>query len=89
MKNDLMLLRDVDRVNWGQSQVDEFAKIVASSGLSLRKIARTAGVTHTYVDKLCNRTCKAELKQLTKVLNALGKDVYSVFDSPVNNEVIS
>jgi DNA-binding phage protein len=74
-------LKNVDRVNWEQPQADKLALVVAQQGLSLRGIAKTAGVTHTYVDKLCSRACKAELKQLQKVLDALGVNIHEIFDS--------
>lgn len=78
----LLLSESVDRVNWRQPQVDRFAAKLTESGLSLRKVAEKAGVAHSYIDKLRSRPCKAELKELSRVLDAMDLDIYDVFEVP-------
>ncbi|MDJ0799713.1 MAG: helix-turn-helix transcriptional regulator [Calothrix sp. MO_167.B12] len=78
----LFLSKHIDRINWEQRQVDKFRAIISTRGLSLRAIARKAGVAHSFVDKLRSRPCKPEMTTLVKVLDAVEIDVYQLFEAP-------
>lgn len=77
----LLFAKNVDRVVWGEAQAKRFREAIAHQDFSVREIAAKAGVHFTYVQKL-KKPCKAEMRSLLPVLEAVGLDLYSVFGSP-------